>query len=53
MGWPQWIVIGFMLLGLGIALAKHGEPRSPFSFWSALIGQAITWWLLWMGGFWS
>ncbi|KFK92742.1 MULTISPECIES: transglycosylase SLT domain-containing protein [unclassified Serratia (in: enterobacteria)] len=54
MNWPQitWIVA--VTLGLGMSIAKHGEPRTgKFSFWWQLFGAAVTAWLLWSGGFFS
>jgi len=37
-------------LGLGVALAKDGEPRRPFSFWTSLVAAAIEWTLLYKAG---
>jgi hypothetical protein len=53
MGWPQWVVIGLLIFNLGVSLAMDGKPRSPMSFMASAIGAVITWWLLWMGGFWG
>lgn len=53
MGWPQWTVIVLLILGVGIALATDGQPRSRQSFVTTLISSVIMWWLLWMGGFFS
>jgi hypothetical protein len=49
--WPQWTVLGLLVLGLGLALGKHGQSRKPFSFWETLINTAITFGLLYFGGF--
>jgi hypothetical protein len=51
MGWPQITMVVLMALGLGISLAKHGEPREPYSFGTALLGTALAAGLLWAGGF--
>ena len=54
MYWPQIILVGLLLVELGMALAKHGEPReSNFSVWNSLISDAIILGLLWWGGFWA
>lgn len=50
-GWPEGIVLAIFFLGLGVALAKDGEPRAPYSFGGALISTAITLSLLYWGGF--
>lgn len=42
-----WLVLN--LLGLGVNLAKHGEPRE-INFWSELIGFILSIGLLWIGG---
>ena len=45
-------LIAIMLLGVGIALGKHGEPKDgTYSFWSTLIAFALEMLLLWGGGF--
>lgn len=52
MNWPQVIWCVLTLLGLGIALARHGEPKTDkHSFWWSLTGTIIVAWLLWCGGF--
>ncbi len=51
MGWPQWTVIALSLIGMGIAMADHGKPRTPNNFWIHAVSVAITHYLLWAGGF--
>jgi soluble lytic murein transglycosylase-like protein len=52
MGWPQWIVVGLTFMGLGIALAKHGQPREDrYNFWARLAAEALVFGLLYAGGF--
>lgn len=54
MYWPQVIWSVLALLGLGIELARHGQPRTgKHSFWWQLFGVVIATWLLWCGGFFS
>lgn len=49
---PQLILLGFMVLGLGVALAKHGQPRNDkYNFGISLITSAIEIALLYWGGF--
>ena len=50
MRWPQIAVIVLYALSLGITLAKHGEPQSPYNFWTSLLGVAIAVGLLIAGG---
>lgn len=46
------ILLILYAVALGVALAKHGEPKTGlFSFWSSLIGTVIELGLLWWGGF--
>ena len=52
MGWPQAILLGLWLIGMGIIVAKHGQPKEgrhnaiahavALALWSAI---------LWWGGF--
>jgi hypothetical protein len=48
---PQLIYLALMVLGLGVSLAKHGEPRSPMNAGTHILGLAIAISLLWWGGF--
>ena len=52
-GWPQLIYIGLMLLGEGMAIAKHGEYKkaSMHNAWTSLIAYAIDIMILAWGGF--
>ena len=44
----------WMVLGLGITLAKHGEPkREKYNFGLSFIAGALQLLLLWGGGFFS
>lgn len=52
MGWPQitWIVLA--AIGVGIHVAKHGEPhKGKRTAWPVLIRVAFCAWLLSAGGF--
>ena len=52
MGVPQILYIVILALGLGITLAKHGEPREDkYNFFNTLFGAAIQIGLLILGGF--
>ncbi|MEZ2132510.1 MULTISPECIES: hypothetical protein [unclassified Sinorhizobium] len=52
MGWPQLVIIALSAMGVGINMAKHGEPRKgKFNFWIALSVAAIEMGLLYAGGF--
>ncbi len=43
-----WIVL--QLLGVGLVLGKHGQPREDYNFWSFFIACLIEWWLLYKAG---
>lgn len=49
--WPQYTWIALCFVGVGIHLAKDGEPRSNHSFWLMSLCAAFDLWLLYMGGF--
>ena len=51
--WPQFVVAGLIILGLGISLASHGKPRSPHNLSIDIVAGGLNAWLLYMGGFWS
>lgn len=53
MRWPQIIIIVLYAASLGIAAAKHGEPRENYSFWTTLFAVIIEALLLYWGGFWG
>lgn len=49
--WPQYTYLALVALGLGYALAKHGEPSPPHNAWGRILGAGLALWLLYMGGF--
>jgi len=50
--WPQLIWIVLALLGLGIHIAKSGQPlRGRYSAWVQFFSISITAIILWCGGF--
>lgn len=52
--WPQTIWIVLVLIGLGVTIAKHGQPYSyPYSIWTFLVRTATSVVLLAYGGFFS
>ena len=49
-----WIItyLTLMFLGLGIAMAKHGERRTDnYNFWVTLFSTAIVLFILYKGNF--
>jgi len=53
-GIPQIILLGLIVMGLGLNLAKHGEPqKGKHSFWMSLVNSAVIVGLLYWGGFFS
>lgn len=58
MGWPQLTLLAMWTIGIGVHLAKHGEPIKgykgdlPRYNWIVrTLATGIWVWLLWMGGF--
>jgi len=52
--WPQVTVLVLMLIGLGINMAEHGEEKTEKkNFWVRLLSAGLTFWLLYVGGFFS
>jgi hypothetical protein len=49
--WPQLTYLALVLLGVGFAIAKHGEPQLPYSMFRSLAGASIAFFLLYQGGF--
>ena len=51
-GWPQDIYLVLTLMGMGVALARYGEPKvDKYDFIDLAIGPALTMSLLYWGGF--
>lgn len=54
MGICQWIMLVLALLSLGIAMEKHGQPKTGcYNFWTYLISWGLQLGLLFFGGFFS
>lgn len=54
MEWPQITFIVLSAMSLGIHLVMHGKPRDGnYSFPIQFVATAITFWLLYEGGFFS
>lgn len=54
MAWPQFIVLGLLLVGVGSAMAKYGKPKTDsYDMTDILIAPAIMFFLLWSGNFWE
>lgn len=50
--WPQITYIVLTTLGIGLVLAKHGQPRTEkYNVWWSLIGTAMVLPILYYGGF--
>lgn len=47
----QIIYLGIVLMGVGIAIGKHGESQGNYNGWVTLISAAIQITLLALGGF--
>jgi hypothetical protein len=51
MGTPEWILIGMTVVGLLITAMFHGRPQAPYNIFLSMVGTAITYGLLYWGGF--
>lgn len=52
LGIPQILYLALILMGLGVHLAKDGQPRTDkYSFWGQLFITIITVYILYKGGF--
>lgn len=52
MGWPQYVYLALLCVGVGMACAKHGEPKTgKHDGWTTLISAGLLIALLWSGGF--
>lgn len=51
MNWPQITLIVLFALGLGLEMAKHGQPQGDHNFWTTAIATALQVGLLIAGGF--
>ena len=52
-GWPQFVYASLIIFGLGVTLAKHGQPREPHNFMFATITTLLCLWIQYKGGFWK
>ena len=53
MGAAQIIMIVLFALGLGVTIAKHGQPKGNYSIVEYVVDLSIYVALLWWGGFWG
>lgn len=53
--WPQYVVVGWVLITVGIRFALCDQRTKSVSgasaFWSSAISLSALMWLLWEGGF--
>ena len=47
----QIIILAFVVLDLGFVIAKHGQSRGEYNFWTWAIAECINLWILYKGGF--
>lgn len=50
MNWPQYTYLALTCVGLGMVIAKHGEPDKHNAV-STVLTTCLVLWLLYMGGF--
>jgi uncharacterized membrane protein len=54
LGWPQWIYIVLMVIGLFVSIERHGRPREgTYNGVASIISAALGIALLYWGGFFS
>lgn len=54
MSWPQYTLAGSILIGMGISVARFGQPKTDkYDLIDLVVGPAVVVWLLYMGGFWD
>lgn len=51
LGIPQIIWIAFMIFDIVYATVNHGSKREPYNAYSTMVASAITFALLYWGGF--
>ena len=50
--WPQAIYLFLTILGTGVVLARHGQPKTDsYNIWTTLITDGMMLVLLYYGGF--
>ena len=50
--WPQLTMIVLYAIGIGIAIAKNGEPKNEnHNAFTVILASALGLWILYMGGF--
>jgi hypothetical protein len=50
-GVPQFILVALLILGLGVSIAKHGQPRENYHGGITFLATIIEFVLLYWGGF--
>lgn len=54
LGWPEWTVIVGYVLGLGLYVILHGQPRKErYNLTVKLADVIISVFILYFGGFWT
>lgn len=52
--WPQFTWLALTLVGVGIGLQQHGEPKTgTCNGWTSVVGFVLVFFLLYAGGFFS
>lgn len=52
-GWPQIVLVCWLLVDLGMGIEKHGKPTAAgvYRVWPMMMAVTLFLWLLYMGGF--
>lgn len=45
-----YIWIFLQILGVGLVMGKHGQPRGNYNFWTTILACIIEWWILYKAG---
>ena len=48
---PQIIYLSIVFINLLLTANMHGKERTPYNFWTSLVGTVLGFFLLYWGGF--
>jgi len=49
--WPQYTYLFLLVLGIGMSISTHGQPRRNENAISTLISSALVFFIMYQGGF--
>ena len=48
---PSLVYLFLSAMGLGLIMAKHGQPQGEYNIWTSLFAQILVFLLLYWGNF--